>query len=174
MAGPNPLAEGLQGISSLGNAAFIDDLQIKSLGDVLSDTQQRGSQSLSPEDKEELVKGIKDDTYPIIEKLSKKLLMMLDIEDQVSMILKDLYFMNIIIDVYKDADMFGNSAAIGASIGMVRSISGIIKELPFSPLIAKLEQERILDAFRKLPNSEAKQSTDKRDDKRSDREPNDN
>lgn len=136
----------------------------------------KGSQSLSVEDKEELVEGIKNDTYPFIEKLSKKLLMILDIEDQITMILKDLYFMNIIIDLYRDADMFGNSAAIGASIGMMRSISGIIKELPFAPLIANLEQERILNAFRELKptDSDTDQSPDKGDDKRSDRNPNNN
>ncbi len=136
----------------------------------------KGSQSLSVGDKEELVEGIKNDTYPIIEKLSKKLLMMLDIEDQISSILKDLYFMNIIIDIYRDEDMFGNSAAIGASIGMIRSISGIIKGLPFAPLIANLEQERILNAFQEFQaaNADTKQIPDKGDVKRSDRNPNDN
>ncbi len=136
----------------------------------------KGSQSLSAEDKEELVKGIKNDTYPIIEKLSKKLLMMIDINDQISITLKDLYFMNIIIDLYKDVDMFGNSAAIGATIGMMKSIDGIINALPFGNIIARLEQERILNAFRKLPavNSNSEQSTDKGDAERSDRTPNDN
>ena len=132
----------------------------------------KGSQVISAEDKKELYESLEKETAPLIEKLSKKLMMMLDIEDQVSIILKDLYFMHLIIDLYSEENMFGSSASMTAAIGMMKSIVGIIIALPFAGSIANLEQERALNEFREFQaaNADTKQISDNGDDKRSNRE----
>ena len=140
-------------------------------------TAWKGSLILSDKDRNELYESILEDTYPFLEKIATKLITILTISDQITLILKDLFYMNMIIDIYRGKEnMFGSSATVTASIGMMESIIGIIRAMPFADRIGQIQQEKALNDFREFQaaNADTKQNTDSGDAKRSDRTPNDN
>ncbi len=135
----------------------------------------KGSKVISAKDKEELFENLLQGTYPLLEKVSKKLISVFTLVNQVELTLKDIFYMNMIIDLYDPEDNhFQSIATIGLCIGAIDSIKGIINNLPFGNIIGKLQQEKALNDFREFQaaNADTKQIPDSGDAERGDRTPN--